>query len=405
MPALAAPDSGAAMNILLVGGGGREHALAWALHRFGHTLRFVNANPGFADLGTYVGGDPADVDGVDLVVIGPEAPLAAGLVDRLAARGIPAFGPSAAAARLETSKVYTKAFANRHALPTADARVLAPGEPFVADRAWVVKLDGLAAGKGVWVCADAAETDAAVAAARAARPDAEVLLEERLVGPELSVLGISDGERVVPLLPARDHKRRFDGDEGPNTGGMGAIAPVPLEEGVLDACHDVLRRAVAGMAREGTPFRGVLYGGFMLTASGPKLLEFNVRFGDPECQPLMMLLDEDLAPWLLGAANGQLPGDTLRWRTGAACGVVVCGQDYPERGADAPVTHLPTDSEDLRVFHAGTTLRGGALHATGGRVFCVVGLGADPAAARSRAYAAVPEVQFDGAAWRSDIGV
>lgn len=392
------------MNILLVGGGGREHALAWALARYGHTLRFTHDNPGFQGLGTVVGGDAAQVEGADLVVIGPEAPLAAGLVDALAARGVPAFGPSAAAARLETSKVYTKAFAVRQGLPTADSRVLRPGEPFQADRAWVVKLDGLAAGKGVWVCADAAETDAAVAQARAARPDADLLLEERLEGPELSVLGISDGTRVVPLLPARDHKRRFDGDLGPNTGGMGAIAPVPVGDDVLAVCHDVLRRAVAGMAAEGTPFRGVLYGGFMLTPTGPKLLEFNVRFGDPECQPLMTLLDEDLAPWLLGSATGALPGDTLRWRAAAACGVVVCGEEYPERGANAVVTHLPSESEELRVFHAGTSRVDGVLRATGGRVFCVVGLGADPAAARAQAYSAVPDVRFEGAAWRTDIG-
>lgn len=392
------------MRVLLVGGGGREHALAWALGRHGHTLLFSHDNPGFAGLGAVVGGDPAAIEGVDLVVIGPEAPLAEGLVDRLAARGIPAFGPTAAAARLETSKVYTKQFAIRHGLPTAAARVLAPGEPFAADRAWVVKLDGLAAGKGVWVCADAAETDAAVAQARAARPDADVLLEEVLVGPEVSVLGISDGERVVPLLPARDHKRRFDGDVGPNTGGMGAVAPVAVAEADLAVCHDVLRRAVAGMAAEGTPFRGVLYGGFMLTPAGPRLLEFNVRFGDPECQPLVTMLDEDLAPWLLGAATGRLPGAALRWKAGAACCVVVAGEGYPERGANADITALPAEAEDLVVFQAGTKRVDGRLRATGGRVLGVVGRGADLAAARARAYAGVAAVRFEGAAWRTDIG-
>jgi phosphoribosylamine--glycine ligase len=392
------------MRLLLVGGGGREHALAWALARHGHSLTFTHDNPGFHALGRVVGGDPAAVTDVDLVVIGPEAPLSEGLVDRLAARGIPAFGPTQAAAQLEASKIFTKRFAERHHLPTAAARVLRPGESFQADRAWVVKLDGLAAGKGVWVCADAAETDAAIAQARAARPDADLLLEERLDGPEVSVLGISDGERVVPLLPARDHKRRFDGDQGPNTGGMGALAPVPVAPDDLAVCHDVLRRAVAGMAAEGTPFRGILYGGFMLTAQGPRLLEFNVRFGDPECQPLMAMLDEDLAPWLLGSALGRLPGDSLRWRTGAACCVVVTADSYPDRGADAPVEHLPAEAEDLLVFHAGTRVVDGRLRAVGGRVFGVVGRGPDLGAARARAYASVGEVRFAGAAWRTDIG-
>ncbi|MFN7144620.1 MAG: phosphoribosylamine--glycine ligase [Myxococcota bacterium] len=393
------------MRLLLVGGGGREHALAWALARHGHSLAFTHGNPGFERLGTHVGGDPlAHAEGMDLVVIGPEAPLAAGLVDQLTARGIPAFGPTAAAARLETSKIFTKTFAQRHHLPTAGARVLSPGEPFRAEQAWVVKLDGLAAGKGVWVCADAAETDAAVAQARAARPDADLLLEELLVGPEVSVLGLSDGERVVPLLPARDHKRRFDGDRGPNTGGMGAVAPVPVSDADLAVCHDVLRRAVAGMAAEGAPFRGVLYGGFMLTPAGPRLLEFNVRFGDPECQPLVTMLDEDLAPWLLGSATGRLPGEAIRWKPGAACCVVVSADTYPEKGADADIEALPADAEDLVVFHAGTARVDGRLRATGGRVLGVVGRGPDLAAARARAYRGVAEVRFSGAAWRSDIG-
>jgi phosphoribosylamine--glycine ligase len=393
------------MRILLVGGGGREHALAWALARFGHDLAFTHTNPGFETLGRPAGSDAlAAAHGMDLVVIGPEAPLAAGLVDELTARGIPAFGPTAAAAQLETSKLFTKAFCDRHRLPTAAWRTLAPGEPFVADRAWVVKLDGLAAGKGVWVCADAAETDAAVALARAARPDAPLLLEERLVGPEVSVLALSDGGRIVPLLPARDHKRRFDGDLGPNTGGMGAVAPVELSAATLAACHTTLQATVDGMAAEGVPFRGVLYGGFILTRGGPRLLEYNVRFGDPECQPLMALLDEDLAPWLLGAARGSFPGTALRWRPEAACCVVVVADGYPDRGADAAITALPAEGADLLVFQAGTTRVQGELRATGGRVLGIVGRGPDATAARERAYAGVSEVRFAGASWRSDIG-
>jgi phosphoribosylamine--glycine ligase len=325
-------------------------------------------------------------------------------VDRCTAAGIPAFGPTAAAARLESSKVHTKALAQKYDLPTADARVVRRGDAFAVDRPWVVKLDGLAAGKGVWVCDTVEETRAALAAAFEARPEASVLLEERLEGPELSVLGLCDGTRVVPLPAARDHKRRFDADAGPNTGGMGAIAPVAVSEGVLAACHDVLRRAVTGMAAEGTPFHGVLYGGFMLTRSGPKLLEFNVRFGDPECQPLMALLDEDPAPWFLGAARGQLPGTALRMKAAHACCVVVCAADYPEGRANAPITHLPAEADDLLVDHAGTALRDGKVWATGGRVLALTGLAATPAAARARAYNAVREVEFEGAAWRMDIG-
>lgn len=393
------------MRILVVGGGGREHALAWRLARGGHRLVFTHANPGFEPLGAVRGGDPVEAaraEAVDLVVVGPEGPLAEGLVDRLDAVGIPAFGPRADAAWLESSKVASKAFMLRHDLPTARALSLSAEDTLAWRGPGVVKLDGLAAGKGVWVCDDARGVRRAVEEAFRLRGDERVVIEERLEGPELSVLGISDGTRVVPLVPARDHKRRFDGDQGPNTGGMGAVAPVQTP--AWATCGDILQRAVTAMAAEGTPFRGVLYGGFMLTADGPKLLEFNVRFGDPECQPLMALLDEDPAPWFLGAATGRLPGDRLRWRPGAACCVVVSAEGYPEKGADAPILSLPEDTEDLVVFHAGTRRVNGVLRATGGRVLGITGLGPDLAVARARAYAALAGVQFTGAAWRTDIG-
>ncbi len=396
------------MRIVLVGGGGREHALARAMARHGHAVHFTHDNPGFVGLGERTVADPMAAArhlSAELVVVGPEAPLAEGLVDHLEAEGFLAFGPSAAAARLESSKIFTKSLATRHGLPTAEARVVRRGDRLTLDRPWVVKLDGLAAGKGVWVPDSVAATEAALDEAFAARPDADVLLEERLEGPELSVLGIADGTRVVPLLPARDHKRRFDGDLGPNTGGMGAIAPVSVPEATLATCHDVLRRAVLGMKADGVPFRGVLYGGFMLTDSGPKLLEFNVRFGDPECQPLMTLLDEDPVPWFLGAARGELPGERLRFSSRHACCVVVSGADYPARGAHATITQLPRDSDDLVVYHAGTSSHDGALWATGGRVLGVTGLGPSAEAARSRAYQGVAEVRFAGAAWRGDIGL
>lgn len=394
------------MRILLVGGGGREHALAWALHRHGHSLCFSHANPGFRHLGEIVAGEPVEIArtrSVDLVVIGPEAPLAAGLADRLHETDIPAFGPSAAAAQLESSKVFTKRFCDRWSLPTAAARVVRRGDSWRPGGPGVVKLDGLAAGKGVWVCENAEDTERALASALEMRPDAEVLVEERLTGPEVSVLVLSDGQNIAPLLPARDHKRRFDNDLGPNTGGMGAVAPVAVSD--LDACHDAMRRAVRGMAEEGRPFRGVLYGGFMLTPAGPRLLEFNVRFGDPECQPLMMLLDEDPAPWFLGAALGRLPGEKIRWKKGSACCVVVCGERYPDGHADALIAGLPADSDDLVVFHSGTTHDGpGRIRATGGRVLGVTAHGDTLASARHRAYEGVAGVRFAGAAWRSDIG-
>ncbi len=395
------------MRVLLVGGGGRECALGRAITRHGHELLFGSLNPGLSRFGEYVPGEPEEVahsHDVGLVVVGPEAPLAAGLVDRLTARGIPAFGPSAAAARLESSKIYTKSLAVRHRLPTARSQVLTRSDRTLPTEPWVVKMDGLAAGKGVWVPDTLAEMHAAVEAAFALQPDGSVLIEERLVGPELSVLGLSDGERVVMLPPARDHKRRFDGDLGPNTGGMGAVAPVAVPSGALVQCHDVLRRAVAGMAAEGCPFRGVLYGGFMLTADGPRLLEFNVRFGDPECQPLMALWDEDPVPWFLGAAQGRLPGERLLVRDAHACCVVVCGEGYPEGREEARIESLPDERADLLVDHAGTTLRDDGLWATGGRVLGITGVAAAPHLARSLAYQAAGEVSFRGASWRMDIG-
>jgi phosphoribosylamine--glycine ligase len=228
--------------------------------------------------------------------------------------------------------------------------------PDEVDAPGVVKLDGLAAGKGVWVCDDLASTRAAVAAAAAARPGASILLEERLVGPEVSVLALCDGLRAAPLPAARDHKRRFDEDQGPNTGGMGAVCPVALTEVDRAICHDTLARAVAGMGADGTPFRGVLYGGFMLTDAGPRLLEFNVRFGDPECQAVLALLDEDLAPWLMGAALGALPPGAPRFVDGASCCVVVAADAYPESSANARIEALPADAPDLVTYQAGTAL-------------------------------------------------
>jgi len=392
------------MRILIVGGGGREHAMGWALARHGHTLFHLEPNPGLDRISTRLAVDvelAASNVAVDLVVIGPEVPLADGLADRLRALDIPAFGPSALAARLETSKIFCKNFCVRHDLPTADFRVLLPDAP-VPEGTWVVKLDGLAAGKGVWVCQDPTETLASVEIARRLRPDTPLLLEALLSGPELSVLAICDGSRAVVLPSARDHKRRFDGDRGPNTGGMGAIAPV--ESDVLARCEAILQQAVTGMAVEGTPFRGILYGGFMLTDAGPVLLEFNVRFGDPECQPIMALWKDDPAPWFFGAAIGQLPTGRPQFKDLHACCVVVCGAHYPELSTITPILGMPEETEDLILFHAGTRVLNGQLQAHGGRIFGVTGLGKGRVEAIARAYVGAADVQFEGAAYRHDIG-
>lgn len=413
------------MHVLVVGGGGREHALAWKIARSPLVGRLSTTvgNPGILALGAgLVTAEPvgwATQNGVDLVVVGPEGPLADGMVDRLQAAGIPAFGPVAAAARLEASKAFAKSFMDAHGIPTARWSVHdAPAEAHAAvdamGGACVVKADGLAAGKGVIVASDAAEAHAAVDevfGGRFGAGGARVVVEERLVGPELSVLAICDGERAVPLLPARDHKRRFDGDQGPNTGGMGAICP-PTDAGpalVEQVRRTVLQPVVDGLARQGVPFRGVLYAGLMLTSDGPRVLEFNTRFGDPECQPLMLMLDEDLVPLLHAAAVGRLPERPLRWRPGAACCVVVSTGAYPEGGPQGmPIHGLPAggqrDADDLVVFQAGTARAGDDVVVAGGRVLGVTAWGEDLQAARRRAYKGVAGLSFDTAAWRTDIG-
>jgi phosphoribosylamine--glycine ligase len=333
-------------------------------------------------------------------------------VDRLQARGIRAFGPTAAAARLESSKAFAKAFMDRHHIPTgrwsvhedlASACAAARGP-------CVVKADGLAAGKGVTVAHSAAEARAAIAAIfGGAFGDAgqRVVVEERLAGPEVSVLALCDGRRALPLAPCRDHKRRFDGDLGPNTGGMGAVCPAPgVDERTLDRVRaEVLEPAVLGMAAEGTPFRGVLYAGLMLTEEGPRVLEFNVRFGDPECQPLMLLLEDDLVGLLLAAAAGDLPDSPPRWRPGAACCVVAAARGYPTAvDTGMPVHGVPEPTEDLVVFFAGTRRGAHGLEVSGGRVLGVTAHGHDLAEARWRAYRALAGIHFDGAGWRADIG-
>ncbi|MBE3590915.1 MAG: phosphoribosylamine--glycine ligase [Firmicutes bacterium] len=411
------------MRFLVVGGGGREHALAWRLSEDGHEVAVAPGNAGTRLMGlAHLDVRAEDVEGLvaqarrlrpDCVVIGPEAPLALGLADALRAAGLAVFGPDRAAARIETSKAWAKAFMARHGIPTAAGRAFTDAqeaERYAASLAGpaVVKAGGLAAGKGVFVCGDAREAAAAVRAVRRlGEAGREIVIEERLEGRECSLIAVTDGRRVLPLAPARDHKRALDGDRGPNTGGMGAYSPLPdVTEAQVDAIRRrILEPAVAGLAAEGCPFRGALYAGLMLTAEGPKVLEFNARFGDPETQVLLPRLRGDFGALLAAAAHGELHRARLAWDPAWAVGVVVAAAGYPE----APRTGMPVAGLEAAaaagalVFHAGTVLEGGRVLVRGGRVLTIVGLGPDVAAARERAYAACRAVGFEGAWYRNDI--
>lgn len=405
------------MKVLLVGGGGREHALAWCILNSPAVtgLLVSHQNPGFPVDAITVSGDLVDAakaHDVGLVVIGPEAPIAEGLSDQLREAGFDVFAPSCAAAQLESSKEFAKAFMDRHRIPTggwsahtdiktANAAITGP---------CVVKADGLAAGKGVVVADSAEEARAAVEQMLGgAFGDAghRVIIEERLEGPELSVLAICDGVRAIPLMPCRDHKRRFSGDQGPNTGGMGAICPPSdATADLVDLVRrSVLQPVVDGMAQEGTPFKGVLYAGIMVTPEGPKVLEFNVRFGDPECQPLMMMLDEDIVSLMLASARGNLEDRPLRWKSGAACCVVMVSDGYPGAIQKGKVIEgIPEGSPNRMVFFAGAARDGASVVTSGGRVLGVTAVADSLAEAQDAAYKMVETIDFDGAAWRSDIG-
>ena len=415
------------MRVLLVGGGGREHALAWKLRQSpGLRLWAAPGNPGIAQAATLeavkaddIGGlcDLASRHDIELTVVGPEAPLCAGLVDALATRGLRAFGPTQAAAALEGSKAFAKEFMARHGVPTGQFAVFddaAAAARYVDAAAGplVVKADGLCAGKGVVVCDDRAEAHAAV---RRMLVDREfgaagrrVVIEERLRGREASLMALSDGDRVVLLASAEDHKAVNDGDRGPNTGGMGAYSPSPLCTPEVTRCvlDGVMLPTVHGMAREGRPFRGLLYAGLMLTDSGPMVLEFNCRFGDPETQVVLLRFGEDLAPWLSGAAAGRLPAGEPRWDPRVAVSVVLAAPGYPGSYPQGlPITGLDEAAAlpDVALFHAGTRREAGGLVTAGGRVLNVCALGADIAAARARAYEAVARIRFGGMHFRRDI--
>jgi phosphoribosylamine--glycine ligase len=420
------------MRVLLVGGGGREHALAWGLKRSRAVEDLVCApgNAGIAELARCVPvradelaklADLADAERADLVVVGPEAPLCAGLADLLASRGRAVFGCSRAAAELEGSKAFAKAFMARHAVPTAAFGVFseAPEAELFIDaqfergaRRLVVKADGLAAGKGVVLCDSAAEARRAMRSFvdEGALGDAgrRVVIEEFLVGREASLMALCDGERVTPLEPAEDHKTIFDGDRGPMTGGMGTVSPTPVIDDVTlaRAVREVLEPTARGLAAEGRPFRGLLYAGLMITADGPRVLEFNCRFGDPETQAIVPRLDEDLAELLYAVACGKMPQRVRFKRESAVC-VVMASAGYPassESGREIRGLDEAAKLDGVMVFHAGTRLDGERVVTAGGRVLGVTALGEDVAAARARAYAAVEKIEFAGAQYRRDIG-
>ncbi|NES14446.1 MULTISPECIES: phosphoribosylamine--glycine ligase [Micromonospora] len=402
------------MRVLLVGGGGREHALALGLSRDPAVDALVAApgNPGIAAVAELRDVTPTDADAVaalavevaaDLVVIGPEAPLVAGVADAVRAKGIAVFGPSAEAARLEGSKAFAKDVMTAAGVPTARAYTCTDPESvgqaldeFGAP--YVVKNDGLAAGKGVVVT-----DDRAVAAAHAAECG-RVVIEEYLAGPEVSLFVVTDGEAALPLLPAQDFKRVGDGDTGPNTGGMGAYAPLPwAPPGLVDeVMRDVVHPTLAELRRRGTPFAGLLYVGLAITAAGPRVIEFNARFGDPETQVVLALLETPLAGLLHAAATGTLAAHPpLRWREGAAVTVVVAAEGYPA----APRTGDPiTGADRPGVIHAGTRRDAdGTLRSAGGRVLCGTATGPDLAAARDAAYDLVRGIELAGSHHRSDI--
>jgi len=411
------------MKVLVIGGGGREHALAWKLAQ-SERVQMVYVAPGnggtaadpnlrnlpFTDYAALA--DFALAEKIALTVVGPEAPLAAGVVDLFRARGLRIFGPTKAAAQLESSKAFAKEFMQRHGIPTAlyasfteaaaaHAHVDKHGAPIV------VKADGLAAGKGVVVATTADEAHAAIDSMLGV-PGGRVVIEEFMDGEEASFIVVCDGQHVLPLATSQDHKRIFDGDRGPNTGGMGAYSPAPVVTPNVHAkvMHEIIRPTIEGMAAEGMPFTGFLYAGLMIDAHGqPRTVEFNARLGDPEAEVILMRLKSDLFELLLQATEGTLDGAEVQYDRRVALGVVMAAAGYPgtPRGGDE-ITHLPPAREDLQVFHAGSAAKDGRVVTSGGRVLCVTALADSVKLAQQHALEAVRAIRFDGAQWRNDIG-
>jgi phosphoribosylamine--glycine ligase len=416
------------MHVLLIGSGGREHAIAWSLAASPLLTKLYVApgNAGIGQLGECVAIDVSDHGAViafcrsyriDFVVVGPEAPLVAGIVDDLTAAGFKVFGPSKAAARLEGSKRFTKDLCVELAIPTGSHRHFrdaASAKAYVATQQLpvVVKADGLAAGKGVVVAPTRAEAEAAIDACIAgAFGDAgeQVLIEEFLDGEEVSFFALVDGVNALALASAQDHKRAGDGDTGPNTGGMGAYSPPPVmtPQMVRRTMNEIIMPTIAGMAAHGTPFKGVLFAGLMICKDGPKLVEYNVRFGDPECQVLMLRLKSDLLPALIAAADGVLKTFDLRWHEDAALTVVMAATGYPGpyvRGGEIKGLKAAAHLEGVEIFHAGTMRVGDQIVANGGRVLSVTALGTTIGAAQQRAYEAIRLIDWPGSFWRTDIG-
>ena len=419
------------MKVLILGSGAREHAIAWKLSRERDVAEVLCApgNPGIAAVAKCVPADLtkpqqllaiADTRDVDLTVVGPELPLSLGVADVFVGAGRAIVGPSRAAAALESSKSFAKAFMDSHHVPTARFRICDSAAPALAFAGagefgypLVVKADGLAAGKGVVIAEDRAAAEAAVRHAMVDRvfgnAGERIVFEEFLTGEEASYFGLADGAAFVPLSSAQDHKRIFDDDRGPNTGGMGAFSPSPLITAAVEqrVLNEIVRPVLAGMEAEGHPYRGFLYVGLMLTGDGPKVIEFNVRFGDPEAQVVLPMLDEDLS-WLLGAAaTGALPERPARFRNEPHVGVVLASRGYPESAEhDRPISGLDEAAAvpGAMVFHAGTARRDNQIVTAGGRVLTVVGRGASHREAIDTAYRAASLIRFDGMQMRRDIG-
>ena len=416
------------MHVLIVGGGGREHAIAWALSKSSKVdhLSCAPGNGGIAALAQCVDIPATDVDAmvawacensVDFVVVAPDDPLALGMVDALEAAGIPAFGPRADAAIIEASKSFSKRLMEKYHIPTAKYQTFTELEPALAyieaqGAPIVVKADGLALGKGVIVAQTVAEAQDAVrsmmSGPKFGDAGARVVIEECMTGPEVTVLAFCDGEHLVPMPSSQDHKRAFDGNQGPNTGGMGAISPSPnyTPEVAKRCMEEIFLPTVAALRAEGRPFHGVIYFGLMLTPDGPKVVEYNARFGDPECQAVLSLLDSDLMDIFLACRNGTLDQVDVRWKDGASCCLVLASGGYPgSYGKGYPITGLEEAGQSAVVFHAGTRLgENGSVLTSGGRVLGVTATGPELNAAIDGAYAAASHIHFQDMFFRSDIG-